>query len=461
MDYPAIDQFMKKTGLAVEPAFDYLHFMTERIPSEANRKILGLYYPDGDMSHDGYGYLPPSTIILPPDSSEGTLLHELGHRYGHFYYNDLSEPFAENYRMAMQKKLSPRFSGSYARTVIQNISQEKSLPTVAKLSVPAIGDWSVSGWEFRAPPATLKAGNTISVSLNATINDLLAGFPDQWQVAVAVGVVNPAGGFTATGSRVYKSSNFGMPVPYSTTINIFSLLDAFNLGQMPARDITLVAFLYANHDDRPAFTPFDYATLASNGWDWIGAPLTQNILLDTAPPPPPGGTGMQLYQQGSTPDAATYNGKAETAVFSFSTGPEQIDFVNSFFVNQMVAECENAIQQNSPGDRLLFFQLFRDTSSLLRTDYELHLTSTDITGNALPWALIIVAAIALIAYWLVVRPLLMQVTSLIWGPGTGSGGKPPSPLSNPLVLIAGGVGIVAVIAMLKGTSVKGAIAGRG
>ncbi|MDP2730333.1 MAG: hypothetical protein Q8O55_07615 [Dehalococcoidales bacterium] len=115
MDYPAIDRFMKKTGLANEPAFEFLHFLTEPIPAEKNRRILGLYFPDGDLEKDGAGYLPPSTIILPSDASEGTLLHELGHRHGHFYYNDLSELYAENYRIAQEKRLSPIYAGSYAR----------------------------------------------------------------------------------------------------------------------------------------------------------------------------------------------------------------------------------------------------------------------------------------------------------------------------------------------------------
>ena len=115
MDFQAIDQFMKQTGLATEPAFDYLHFLTENIPSSENRRILGLYYPEGDTEKDGFGYLPPSTIILPLDSSESTLLHELGHRYGHFYYDNLSEEFAENYRRAQEKKLQPVYAGRLAR----------------------------------------------------------------------------------------------------------------------------------------------------------------------------------------------------------------------------------------------------------------------------------------------------------------------------------------------------------
>jgi hypothetical protein len=98
MDFQVVDSFMKLYNLNKEPAFDFLHFVDEPITPEKNRIILGLYYPIGDPYSPGYGYLPPSTIILPPDATVDTLLHELGHRYGDFYYGNLSEDFAENYR---------------------------------------------------------------------------------------------------------------------------------------------------------------------------------------------------------------------------------------------------------------------------------------------------------------------------------------------------------------------------
>jgi hypothetical protein len=37
---------------------------------------------------------------IPPDSDEETVFHELGHRYGHYHNDNLSEEFAEWYRMA-------------------------------------------------------------------------------------------------------------------------------------------------------------------------------------------------------------------------------------------------------------------------------------------------------------------------------------------------------------------------
>jgi len=104
---------MKETGLADELAFDQLNFLTETIPPQGNKKILGLYFPEGERPNTQFGPLPPSTIILPADANVETLLHELGHRHGDYYYNDISEEYAENYRMKHS-----RAAKSYARSML-------------------------------------------------------------------------------------------------------------------------------------------------------------------------------------------------------------------------------------------------------------------------------------------------------------------------------------------------------
>ncbi|MDP2729123.1 MAG: hypothetical protein Q8O55_01415 [Dehalococcoidales bacterium] len=452
MDFPGIDRFMKETGLDAEPAFVDLHFLTETIPSPEDRRILGLYFPEGEQEKEGFGYLPPSTIILPPDASEGTLLHELGHRYGHYYHGDLSEPFAENYRMAQEKRLSPIYAGSYART---------EMPAPRASAVELAADWSVEGLVFRLPPASLKAGADIELAVDGVVNELRDSFPDFWQVAVVVSYANPDYTVARSDFQVFQSGAWGDPVSYAPKINFTHTPYRFRLGAMPNRNIYAVAQLFANHDHQPAFTPFLYSQLAQNGWEYITT-IVHQILLDTAPAGDGGtggGGGMKLYQQATTDAAKTYQGKAQTAIFTFSTSMEQLDFLNDFFVNKFVGECVKAIQQNSPGDQLLFLQLYRDTSPTLRTNYELHLTATDITGQPLPWVIIIGVALALISYWLVIRPTLKQVSDLIWGPAT-DGGKRPSPLSNPLVIVAIAGTVLVGIALVKGTSVKGAMTGK-
>ncbi|MDD5700423.1 MAG: hypothetical protein PHU23_00110 [Dehalococcoidales bacterium] len=111
MQYSEIDRFMQETGLVNDPAFDYLHFLNEPINMSVQGKtILGLYY--SDPGQDKFGYIPPSTIHLPPNADYQTLLHELGHRVGDYYYGDLSEQFAESYRKARQGLIPRMYLGS-------------------------------------------------------------------------------------------------------------------------------------------------------------------------------------------------------------------------------------------------------------------------------------------------------------------------------------------------------------
>ncbi len=89
MDARTIDRVMYGKGLAADPAFQALTIIIEPIPC-FNGCPLGLYYHD------------TRTIVVPPEADESTLLHELGHRYGDFHYQDLSEEFAERFRVGYE-----------------------------------------------------------------------------------------------------------------------------------------------------------------------------------------------------------------------------------------------------------------------------------------------------------------------------------------------------------------------
>lgn len=96
MEYSDVQSIMNIHGLNGEPAFENVNISIAPIDCDVGPCPLGLYYPDTEL------------IVIPPGQSltvgEGVLLHELGHRYGHFYYGDLSEKFAEVYRVGHQKK---------------------------------------------------------------------------------------------------------------------------------------------------------------------------------------------------------------------------------------------------------------------------------------------------------------------------------------------------------------------
>jgi len=101
MDYQTIDRLMAARSLASDPAFgEDLYISIEPMPN-LNGCPLGLYYPERPL------------IALPPDATEGALLHELGHRHGHYYYDDLSERYAENFRERYQKGRALLYMGNH------------------------------------------------------------------------------------------------------------------------------------------------------------------------------------------------------------------------------------------------------------------------------------------------------------------------------------------------------------
>lgn len=103
MEYSDVQSVMNMHGLNGEPAFENVSISIAPIDCDVGPCPLGLYYPDTEL------------IVIPPEQpltvGEGVLLHELGHRYGHFYYGDLSEKFAEAYRMGHQKGVACMYAG--------------------------------------------------------------------------------------------------------------------------------------------------------------------------------------------------------------------------------------------------------------------------------------------------------------------------------------------------------------
>lgn len=98
MDYSEVDRIINSHGFASEPAFKDVYVSVHNI-SSYYPCVLGLYYPDSEV------------IVIPPDGLESTMLHELGHRFNHFYYNDLSEEAAEVFRKRYQGAAALMYRG--------------------------------------------------------------------------------------------------------------------------------------------------------------------------------------------------------------------------------------------------------------------------------------------------------------------------------------------------------------
>jgi len=109
MNYLQLDLLLKRHGLDGEPAFKDVNVAIQELPEQYSN-VLGLYYPDEQF------------IVVPPGSNEQTILHELGHRYGHYYQQNLTEKFAEQYRLSHQKNPVTRspvaFAGAYSETTV-------------------------------------------------------------------------------------------------------------------------------------------------------------------------------------------------------------------------------------------------------------------------------------------------------------------------------------------------------
>jgi len=95
MDYVKFDRLLHRERLQDEPAFKDLLVEISPLP-KTPANALGLYYPDADPALG----VKSGTMWIPPDSDAETVFHELGHRYGDFHNGNLSEDFAEQYRLA-------------------------------------------------------------------------------------------------------------------------------------------------------------------------------------------------------------------------------------------------------------------------------------------------------------------------------------------------------------------------
>jgi hypothetical protein len=98
VDYGEVDRIINEHGFSAEPAFSDVTVAIRPIP-EMDGCPLGLYYPAS------------GTIVIPPDGYPSVILHELGHRYGHYYYNNLSEQFAESFRKRYQGGTAVMYAG--------------------------------------------------------------------------------------------------------------------------------------------------------------------------------------------------------------------------------------------------------------------------------------------------------------------------------------------------------------
>lgn len=99
MDRIHIEDLLRDLELNAEPAFAELSFEIDNLPF-VNGILLGAYFPKFHL------------IVLPPWSEEKVLIHELGHAWAYYNWEDLSEEAAEGFRKAFQG------GGSFGKTKV-------------------------------------------------------------------------------------------------------------------------------------------------------------------------------------------------------------------------------------------------------------------------------------------------------------------------------------------------------
>jgi len=233
MDFKQLDSILERHGIQHDPAFDNLKVAIAPLPYPYNDgQTLGLYYPDADRALGIEG----GTTIFPPDCDEDTVLHEFGHRKGHVLTGDLSEQAAEQYRISMKSR--------------QPVRRWKP--------VRAAADFNLSSLNMSVP-VSLNTDDQIMVNVSCQVDDILANFPDEWQVCVAIAA--PA--LTSSKFSVIKSSTAGARYPFDTRISPYLV---FPMGNMPAdNQVAITVIILANHDDR---VPFDFSIIDYGGSSW-------------------------------------------------------------------------------------------------------------------------------------------------------------------------------------------------
>jgi len=165
----------------------------------------------------------------------------------------------------------------------------------------------------------------------------------------------------------------------------------------------------------------------------------------------------KLFKDTLTPAAASYEGKAEKCIATFSTGPEQLDFVDSWLKNNLVSRAVAEVRNHD--GTVLQVTIYRDAAPTMTTKWKVEITAgfpalhTAMDGYAAEynmevgfdpglWAIIIGAIFVVLALYFVVRPIIQLIVDLVWGP---SDRDPWDILANPWIWILGGIALVVVV----------------
>jgi len=140
---------------------------------------------------------------------------------------------------------------------------------------------------------------------------------------------------------------------------------------------------------------------------WVEEQVISNIRVfyspSTAPP-----EEYRLIQHTEYPLAKTYNGKAEECIFEFKLYPDQIPG-GGWLGNKIANTFANEVAKENA--EMLDLKIYEDTSPVWWTNYRVITTST---ASPVPWALIIVAVLAIL-FVVALTFLIIEINKIDWG----------------------------------------------
>jgi len=123
------------------------------------------------------------------------------------------------------------------------------------------------------------------------------------------------------------------------------------------------------------------------------------------------------YERTSLADS--YKGNAESCLFSFKLGPDQL-LINPYFYKQIAGHFASQLKSRENAE-LLETTVWEDTSPALWTNYQVKVVSTDPTASPLPWAAIIIAVLVIL-FLVALTFVIIEIRKLVWGLSDGGGG---------------------------------------
>lgn len=141
--------------------------------------------------------------------------------------------------------------------------------------------------------------------------------------------------------------------------------------------------------------------------------------------------GYSVWKEETTSYGRTYSGPAQMCTLTFKTGPEQLEFLDSWLRNNLISNFKAELEKE--GAKLIHTTIYRDIGPIFDTWWKVEVAA-DVGGelaqagarmaSPFPWAMVIAFAVVSVIGYFLMRPTIESVVDLWWGPSNGNGGLP-------------------------------------